>query len=154
MASGPVFPRIRKIRHVSRSVATVMPEIGFDDEPVEPEGDGAWSDHNFNQVAIVAGVVVDDAVASDDGVAELFPLFGLGAGAVGADRDEDGHRLGGHPGRFQFGKHRRNQQMVRAGPGRIGDRDADGASPERQFPEKWTGDGQPDGRECGAHRIR
>ena len=27
---------IRKTRHVSKSVATVMPEIGFDEEPISP----------------------------------------------------------------------------------------------------------------------
>ena len=29
-------PAARKIRQVSSSVATVMPEIGFDDEPISP----------------------------------------------------------------------------------------------------------------------
>ena len=32
----PVQPRTTKIRQVSRRVATVMPEIGFDDEPISP----------------------------------------------------------------------------------------------------------------------
>src|SRR5262245_59009831 len=34
--SPPVQPTIRKMRHVSSSVATVIPEIGFDDEPTSP----------------------------------------------------------------------------------------------------------------------
>src|SRR5436853_16528 len=34
--SGAVHPRIRKIRHVNKRVATVIPEIGFDDEPTSP----------------------------------------------------------------------------------------------------------------------
>src|SRR5580765_3023233 len=32
----PVQPTKRKIRHVKSSVATVMPEIGFEDEPISP----------------------------------------------------------------------------------------------------------------------
>ena len=32
----PVQPRTTKIRQVSSSVATVIPEIGFDDEPISP----------------------------------------------------------------------------------------------------------------------
>ncbi|MCY1012799.1 hypothetical protein OV079_46150 [Nannocystis pusilla] len=34
--SGPTQSAARKIRQVSSSVATVMPEIGFDDEPISP----------------------------------------------------------------------------------------------------------------------
>src|SRR5207249_2492671 len=34
--SEPTQPRSTKIRQVSRSVAIVMPEIGFDDEPITP----------------------------------------------------------------------------------------------------------------------
>src|SRR5256885_15891687 len=34
--SGPVQPTSRKIKHVSSNVATVMPEIGFDEEPISP----------------------------------------------------------------------------------------------------------------------
>src|ERR1051325_8264795 len=33
---GAVHPIIRNTRHVSSRVATVMPEIGFDDEPISP----------------------------------------------------------------------------------------------------------------------
>src|SRR5262249_56018704 len=33
---GAVQPMIRKTRHVRRSVATVIPEIGFDDDPISP----------------------------------------------------------------------------------------------------------------------
>src|SRR5579862_1801081 len=33
---GAVQPMIRNTRHVSSSVATVMPEIGFDEEPISP----------------------------------------------------------------------------------------------------------------------
>ena len=33
---GAVQPMIRNTRHVNSSVATVMPEIGFDDEPISP----------------------------------------------------------------------------------------------------------------------
>src|SRR5436189_1402946 len=33
---GAVQPMIKKTRQVSSSVATVMPEIGFDDEPTSP----------------------------------------------------------------------------------------------------------------------
>src|SRR5436309_2823913 len=33
---GAVQPMMRKTRHVRSSVATVMPEIGFDDEPTSP----------------------------------------------------------------------------------------------------------------------
>ena len=36
MAARPVLPSSKKIRHVSSSVAMVMPEIGFDDEPTSP----------------------------------------------------------------------------------------------------------------------
>ncbi len=35
-SSGWSQPRARKIRHVKSSVATVMPEIGLDDEPISP----------------------------------------------------------------------------------------------------------------------
>src|SRR4051812_46118550 len=34
--SGPTQPRTTKIAQVKRSVAIVMPEIGFDDEPSSP----------------------------------------------------------------------------------------------------------------------
>ena len=34
--SGPTQPSRTKIRQVSSSVATVIPEIGFDDEPISP----------------------------------------------------------------------------------------------------------------------
>ena len=34
--SMPVQPTTTKIRHVIRSVATVIPEIGFDEEPISP----------------------------------------------------------------------------------------------------------------------
>ena len=34
--SGPTQPSNTKIRHVSKSVAIVMPEIGLDDEPITP----------------------------------------------------------------------------------------------------------------------
>src|ERR1051325_1565413 len=34
--SGAVQPSSKKIRHGKRSVATVIPEIGFDDEPTSP----------------------------------------------------------------------------------------------------------------------
>src|SRR5947209_2657944 len=33
---GAVQPMMRKTRHVSRSVATVMPDMGFDEEPTSP----------------------------------------------------------------------------------------------------------------------
>src|SRR5437762_1665868 len=33
---GAVQPMIKNTRHVSNSVATVMPEIGFDDDPISP----------------------------------------------------------------------------------------------------------------------
>src|SRR5215470_19376121 len=33
---GAVHPMIRKTRHVSSNVATVIPEIGFDDDPISP----------------------------------------------------------------------------------------------------------------------
>src|SRR5579885_700920 len=33
MAATPVRPRINKLRHVLKSVAMVMPEMGLDDEP-------------------------------------------------------------------------------------------------------------------------
>src|ERR1043166_795295 len=33
---GAVQPMIKNTRHVSSNVATVMPEIGFDDEPTSP----------------------------------------------------------------------------------------------------------------------
>src|SRR4051794_4683657 len=33
---GSIIPRPRKIRQVINSVATVMPLIGFDDEPISP----------------------------------------------------------------------------------------------------------------------
>src|SRR5688500_19067286 len=33
---GVVQPMIKNTRQVSKSVATVMPEIGFDDEPTSP----------------------------------------------------------------------------------------------------------------------
>src|SRR5262249_60846543 len=36
MASGPVRPRIRKIKQTSRRVAIVMPEMGLDDDPTSP----------------------------------------------------------------------------------------------------------------------
>src|SRR5437763_2728888 len=36
LSSGSVQPRAKKIRHVSSSVATVMPEMGLDDEPISP----------------------------------------------------------------------------------------------------------------------
>ena len=32
----PVCPKNKNTRHVSSSVATVMPEIGFDEEPISP----------------------------------------------------------------------------------------------------------------------
>ncbi len=32
----PVLSKLRKIKHVNSSVATVIPEIGFDDEPISP----------------------------------------------------------------------------------------------------------------------
>src|SRR5215831_15679786 len=35
---GAVQPMIRKMRHVSKSVATVMPEIGFDDDRISSKG--------------------------------------------------------------------------------------------------------------------
>ena len=35
-SAGVVIPSFKKIRHVNASVATVMPEIGFDDEPISP----------------------------------------------------------------------------------------------------------------------
>ena len=35
-APPPVLPISRKIRQVKSSVATVMPEIGLDDEPISP----------------------------------------------------------------------------------------------------------------------
>ena len=34
--SGPTQPSSTKIRQVRSSVATVIPEIGFDDEPISP----------------------------------------------------------------------------------------------------------------------
>src|SRR5262249_54286261 len=34
--SGPVCPRSTKIRQVINSVATVIPEIGLDDDPISP----------------------------------------------------------------------------------------------------------------------
>src|SRR5688572_31104543 len=34
--SGAVQPSIRKTRQVSSKVATVIPEIGFEDEPISP----------------------------------------------------------------------------------------------------------------------
>src|SRR5437899_50435 len=34
--SGPTQPSSTKMRHVKSSVAIVMPEIGFDDEPMTP----------------------------------------------------------------------------------------------------------------------
>src|SRR5580693_3854169 len=34
--SGPTHPSKTKMRHVSKSVAIVMPEIGLDDEPITP----------------------------------------------------------------------------------------------------------------------
>src|SRR5262245_13933042 len=36
LSAADVIPRDRKMRHVSASVATVMPEIGFDEEPISP----------------------------------------------------------------------------------------------------------------------
>src|SRR5215813_13866904 len=33
---GAVHPIIKKTKHVNSNVATVMPEIGFDDEPTSP----------------------------------------------------------------------------------------------------------------------
>src|SRR5687767_5372125 len=33
---GPTHPTTKKIRQVRSSVATVMPEIGFDDDPISP----------------------------------------------------------------------------------------------------------------------
>src|SRR5436190_12355206 len=33
---GERIPRVAKIKQVSASVATVIPEIGFDDEPISP----------------------------------------------------------------------------------------------------------------------
>src|SRR6266581_3355296 len=33
---GAVQPMIKKTRHVSSKVATVIPEMGFDDEPISP----------------------------------------------------------------------------------------------------------------------
>src|SRR5580698_4709278 len=36
LSMGLVMCRVRKIKHVSASVATVIPEMGFDDEPISP----------------------------------------------------------------------------------------------------------------------
>src|SRR5262245_7180593 len=35
-SSGFVQPSVKKIKHVTIKVATVIPEIGFDDEPISP----------------------------------------------------------------------------------------------------------------------
>src|ERR1700722_11878945 len=36
LSMGLVICKVRKIKHVSASVATVMPEMGLDDEPISP----------------------------------------------------------------------------------------------------------------------
>ena len=36
LSTGLVMCKVRKIKQVNASVATVIPEIGFDDEPISP----------------------------------------------------------------------------------------------------------------------
>src|SRR6478672_8365877 len=45
----------RKIKHVSSSVATVMPEIGFDDDPISPVSrDDTVTNKNPNKITSTA----------------------------------------------------------------------------------------------------
>jgi hypothetical protein len=84
--------------------------------------------------------VVDDPIPVDDRIAELLPLFSLGAGAMRADRDKDRYRVSWHACPLQLAQHRRRQQMIGAVPGCIGHRDADIAFPAGKLGERAAAD--------------